>query len=265
MKNKLTGKVVVVTGTSSGIGNSVATKLIEQGCVVCGLTRSAKREFEIACDVSDRKRVQQCVAEIIEKHGRIDYVVNNVGIGISGALEFESEENIKKMLDVNLQGTINVIQSTLPYVKKTKGRYINIGSVAGELTIAFQTMYSVAKAGILALSEGLAMELKPFGVKVCCLQFGDIKTPFTAHRNKSFVGDDTEYNGRIARSVSRMERDETNGYSVEFASAQIVKLLKKSKLPVKYTAGAKYKFLLWLSKVLPYSLVQKILYSMYAS
>lgn len=263
--NKLKGKVVVVTGTSSGIGNSTAQMLQQQGCIVCGLTRNAQREFELACDVSDRNRVQMCVEEIVARYGHIDCVVNNVGIGISGAIEYESEENIKKMLDVNLAGTINVIQCTLPYVKKTQGRYINIGSVAGELTIAFQTMYSVAKAGILALSEGLAMELKPFGVKVCCLQFGDIKTPFTAHRNKSFEGDDTQYNGRIARSVSRMERDETNGYSVEFASGQVVKLLKKIKLPVKYTAGAKYKFLLWLSRVLPYSLVQKILYSMYAS
>lgn len=263
--NKLQGKVVVVTGTSSGIGDSTARMLQQQGCVVCGLTRNAEREFEFSCDVSDRQRVQQCVEEIVARYGRIDCVVNNVGIGISGALEYECEENIKKMLDVNIAGTINVIQCTLPYIKKTKGRYINIGSVAGELTIAFQTMYSVAKAGILALSEGLAMELRPFGVKVCCLQFGDIKTPFTAHRNKSFQGDDTEYNGRIARSVSRMEHDETNGYSVEFASGQVVKLIKKSRLPVKFTAGAKYKFLLWLSKVLPYQWVQKILYSMYAS
>ncbi len=263
--NKFHGKVAVITGTSSGIGECTALTLRKYGCTVYGLTRNPRREFEMTCDVTDKSGVDECVKRIAEKEGRIDFVVNNVGIGISGALEFESSENIRRMMDVNIAGAINVVQSTMQYMRKSKGRYINIGSVAGELTIAFQTMYSVTKAAVLALSEGLAMEVKPFGVGVCCLQFGDIKSTFTAHRNKSFLGDDELYKGRIKRSVGKMENDERHGYSEEFAADAVCKLLARKKFPVKYTAGAKYRFLLTLSRILPYKTVQKILYKMYAS
>jgi len=135
--------------------------------------------------------------------------------------------------------------------------------VAGALAIPFQAWYSISKAAVNALTMALANEVRPYGISVCCVMPGDIKTGFTAARQKSIVGDDI-YNGRIARSVSRMEKDEQSGMAPAVAGRFIGKLALKRSVAPYNTIGIMYKGCILLSKILPGRLIRFILYQMYA-
>jgi short-subunit dehydrogenase len=155
-------------------------------------------------------------------------------------------------------------KAVIPYMRKNKiSHIVNISSVAGELPIPFQTFYSATKASIESFSAGLGMELKPFGIKVCCVLPGDTKTGFTAARQKNEF-DDESYGARINKSVRAMEKDEENGMTPESVAKVICKVLQRKNPKPTNAVGLKYKFFLFLGKVLPKKLVHKILYGMYA-
>ena len=260
-------KTAIVTGGTSGIGLQTALSLRnDYHYIVYVLSR---REFEhedlihICCDVSNEEEVRKAVNEVIDRSDRIDLVVNCAGMGISGALEYTDLEDAKRLVDVNFFGTVNVNKACIKYLRETKGRIINISSVAGVVPIPFQTFYSASKAAINSYSLALANELKPFGVQVCAVMPGDTATGFTAARKKSEKGDEL-YEGRISRSVSRMEKDELGGADSSVAGKTIASVANRRKLPPLYTIGFSYKLVNFLMKILPVSLSQKLIYLLYA-
>lgn len=259
-------KVIVITGATSGIGAVTAKYLEEKKNIVYGLSRSYKEDDLIkylTCDVTDKDQVSKAIGKIIAIEGKIDVIINNAGMGISGALEFNSALEISRIIDVNLIGIVNVVQVSLPYLRKTKGKIINIGSVASIVPIPFQSFYSITKSGVLMLSETLAMEVKPFGIKVSCVLPGDTKTNFTKNRKKEVLGDDI-YDGRIDRSVSKMEKDELNGMDPIKVAKVIDKLINKKNPQVIKTVGFSYQLLVVLYKLLPSRLAFWVLYRLYA-
>ena len=132
--------------------------------------------------------------------------------------------------------------------QRGNGRIVNISSVAAPAAIPFQAYYSASKAAINAWTAALANELRPYGVSVTAVQPGDIKTGFTAAREKSIAGDEA-YGGRISRSVAKMEHDEQNGMDPARAGAFIAKIaMKKHPKPV-YTIGFSYKAICVLLKL----------------
>jgi len=260
-------KIVIITGGSSGIGYETARYLAAKGCRVYELSR---REISfdfmnhIRCDVSDARQCEAAVARVIAETGRVDALINNAGFGISGAFEFTDEADARRLMDVNLFGMSNMIRAVLPHMREAgSGRIVNLSSVAGALAIPFQAWYSISKAAVNALTMALANEVRPYGISVCCVMPGDIKTGFTAARQKSIVGDDI-YNGRIARSVSRMEKDEQSGMAPAVAGRFIGKLALKRSVAPYNTIGIMYKGCILLSKILPGRLIRFILYQMYA-
>ena len=260
-------KVAVITGGSSGIGLCTARALAQNGVTVYELSRrEAKNEGinHISADITDPEKVKGAVKEVMEKEGRIDILINNAGFGISGAAEFTENEDAKGLLDVNLFGMVNMVKEVIPIMRAHGyGRIVNLSSVAGIAPIPFQTWYSVTKAAVNSYTMALANEVRPFGIEVCAVMPGDIKTGFTAARKKSEKGDDI-YSGRIKRSVAGMEKDEINGISPEVAGAYICKTALRKRVKVLSCIGFTYKFLSVLIKHLPGSLVNKILYFMYA-
>ena len=246
-------KVALVTGGSSGIGRCTAQALQAAGCRVYELSR---REIpmegitHLGADVTDEATVKAAVETVLQQAGRLDVVVNCAGFGISGAVEFTELEDAKRQFDVNFFGMVNVNKAVIPALRETKGRIVNISSVAAVAHIPFQTYYSATKAAIESYTHCLANELRPFGITVTAAQPGDIATGFTAARQKEIAGDDL-YEGRIGRSVAGMEKDEQNGMSPVFAGRYIAKLaLKKSVKPI-YTVGFGYKTLSILCKLMP--------------
>lgn len=259
--------IVVVTGGNSGIGKYTAEAFYRKGCVVYDLSRrEIKNEGinHISTDITNEEQVNSAVNTIINNHNKIDILINCAGFGISGAVEFTDTAEAKKQFDVNFFGTVNVTKAVLPYMRKAgSGRIVNISSVAAVAHIPFQTYYSASKAAIESYTNALANEVRAFGISVTSIQPGDIATPFTQAREKSFVGDDA-YNGRISRSVAGMEKDEEKGMSPEAAGNYIVKIaLKKNVKPV-YAIGTSYKILSVLCKVFPSSVRNRIVGMLYA-
>lgn len=255
-------KVVVITGASSGIGKVCANYLYDKGYKVYGLNRtpiiSEKIEY-IKCDVTNEEDVKNAFLNIEED---IYAVINNAGMGISGAIEYATSVDVSRIIDVNIKGVINVCKYAIPRLRATKGKIINIGSVAGELTIPFQTFYSMSKVAVSTYTEGLRMELKPFGIKATTVLPGDTKSSFSKNRKKTEVVDEL-YKDRIERSISRMEKDEQSGKDPISVAKVIYKLLKRKNPPVKVTVGFIYKLFVFLKRILPSRLVNYILYKMY--
>lgn len=254
--------VIVITGASSGIGYKTGEYLVKKGYKVYGLSRTERPGAPfpfIKCDVTDKEEVRKAFGEIKEE---IYAVINNAGIGISGPVEYESKENIQKIIDVNILGAVNVSQIAIPYLRKTKGRIINIGSVAQDFTIPFQTFYSITKAAINALTEGLRAELRPFGIKATTVLPGDTKSSFTVNRIKQDVHDDV-YKNRVEVSLNRMEKDEQKGKDPITVARVVARVLKRKNPPLKVTVGFSYKLLVFLKRLLPVKTVNNIVYRLY--
>lgn len=247
-------RVAVVTGGTSGIGLAVCRALSGNGMKVYALSRRHAKDAaytHIVCDVSDEESCRSAVKGILAAEGHIDLLVNNAGFGISGAVEFTESKDARRLADVNLFGTDNMTRAVLPSMREAgTGKIICISSVAAPLAIPFQAWYSVTKAAVLAYAGALRNEVRPFGVQVCAVLPGDIRTGFTAAREKSAAGDDI-YGGRIEKSVSRMENDEKNGMSPDVAGKLIAKLANRKNLKPQYTVGFSYKLFVLLARLLP--------------
>ena len=258
--------VAIVTGASSGIGLATAKMLMQKGVKVYGMAHNDfEGEFDyFKCDVTKPEQIEYAMNIIAEREDHIDFLVNCAGMGISGSVESSPDEKIRKIYDVNFFGTVNMCKAVLPYMRENKfGHIVNISSVAGELPIPFQTFYSATKASIESFTAGLSMEVRPFGIKAVCVLPGDTKTGFTAAREKN-ADDDASYGKRVESSVGQMEKDEQNGMTPESVAKVICKaLFKKNPKPLN-VVGFKYKFFLFLNKILPRRWVYKILFDLYA-
>lgn len=247
-------KVIIVTGASSGIGLSVSKYLADKGHHVYGISRSKTHEKNIKsiqADVTNLDQMIDAYQDIFDIEGRIDVVINNAGIGISGSIEDTLSEDVLDLLNVNFMGVFHSTKVVLPFMREGHhGKIINISSVASVLSIPFQSFYSSSKAAINAFSNALSNEVQPFGIDVCVIMPGDIKTGFTKNRRKNEIIN-PHYEKRIDKSIAVMEKDEQNGMDPEVLAKVIEKLIKKKKMPLYKTIGFKYKIFVFLEKILP--------------
>lgn len=247
-------KVAIVTGGTSGIGKETALALQADGYTVYELSRRAEGVAgmnHIPTDITKEDMVNVAVATVVEQEGHIDVLVNNAGFGISGAIEFTKTEEAKRLFDANFFGMVNMNRAVIPVMRaQGSGRIVNLSSVAAPIPIPFQAYYSATKAAVNAYTMALANELRPFGVTVCAVQPGDIKTGFTAAREKVIEGDDV-YEGRIGRSVGRMEHDEQTGMDPAVAGRFIANVAQKRKVKPLYTIGFSYSLFTFLVRILP--------------
>jgi NAD(P)-dependent dehydrogenase (short-subunit alcohol dehydrogenase family) len=261
-------RVVVVTGASSGIGLVTAKHLHALGYIVYGLSRTLPKEnvpfAYVTADLASVEAVETAVATIAQSEKSLYALVNCAGMGISGAAEYATDAEVKKIFDVNVFGLHRLTRALIPLLRNAdNARIVNVSSVAAELVIPFQTFYSMTKAAINAYTEGLRMELRPFGIRVCAVMPGDTKTGFTGAREKSAVETNSLYNERIRRSVERMERDEQKGKDPMTVAKAIARMLKQKKPPLYATVGIEYKLIVFLKRLLPNNLRNFILYQMY--
>ena len=260
-------KVAVVTGASSGIGKECAELFKENSYTVYSFSRHGKDEngiFNITCDVTDETQVQAAFKTVFEKEGRIDVLVNNAGFGISGAAELTKLSQAKKQFDVNFFGCFICCKTVCEYMRKNGGgKIINISSMAGILSIPFQAFYSASKSAVNSLTLALANELRPFNISVCAFMPGDVKTAFTAQREKEVSGEEL-YGSRISRSIEQMENDEQNGMSPKKIAKAVFALSKKKNPKPLSTTGANYKIFAVLEKLLPAKAVNAIVGMIYS-
>ena len=267
MKNKLYGKVVVITGASSGIGFEIAKMLSQKECRVYNISR---RKFDdnyfagtFCSDVNDGEKIQQILTEIYQKEGKIDVFINNAGFGIGGAVEFASQENIYKQIDTNLSAVINLSRLAIKYLKETKGKLINICSVGGVIPLPYQATYSATKAGVDVFSRALANEVKEYGIKVAAVLPGDTKTGFTKARVIENEGANAETKEKIGKSIAKFEKDEEKGKSPESVAKVVVRVLNKKRPPLRVTVGFGYKAIVFLPRLVSTKLANAIVRKLY--
>ena len=190
------GKVVLVTGAASGMGRATAHLFADEGASVAvtdvTLEGAAATAEEIlgaggtaaawALDVRDGERVREVVAQVVDRFGRLDVLVNNAGIVVGGPIDGEGYEDAwEAVVDVDLTAHVRLIRAALPHLLAAgDGRIINIASTEGMGATAFNSPYVAAKHGVVGLTRALAVELSQRGVTVNCILPGPIHTGMTA-------------------------------------------------------------------------------------
>ncbi|MET0635336.1 MAG: oxidoreductase [Chitinophagaceae bacterium] len=181
-------KVWFITGSSKGLGRSLAEAVLEKGDNVVATARNPKhiedlvskygnKVLVLALDVSNESQVHLAVADAIERFGRIDVLVNNAGFGITGAAEAFTDEQVRSQLDVNLYAPIEVTRAVLPFMRKQRsGHILQISSIGGRVGNAGLTIYQAAKFGLSGFSEALSKEVAHLGIKVTSVEPGGFRT-----------------------------------------------------------------------------------------
>jgi NADP-dependent 3-hydroxy acid dehydrogenase YdfG len=191
MDNNIQGKVVVITGASSGLGEAAARHLAAQGArVVLGarrvdrikaladeLTRSGGEALAVATDVTHVEEVKKLVDAAVQAFGRIDVMINNAGLMPNSPIERLKIDDWNRMIDVNIKGVLYGIAAALPHMKRQKGGHIiNVSSVAGHKVRPGNAVYAATKHAVRVISEGLRMEVKPYNIRTTVISPGAVAT-----------------------------------------------------------------------------------------
>lgn len=282
-RDVLTGKTAIISGSSSGIGASLARKMIGAGCTVYGAARRYEEDWPekpesrddpkqgafwpVRLDVTDARAVAETVSRVLDREGKIDYLILSAGAGIAGAVEECPVSDVRDQLEVNLIGQSAFLPPVLTAMRqRNSGLVVFIGSAAGFLPIPFQAWYSASKAAIQALSLALDDEIRPFGLRSLVVHPGDTQTGFTGARRVTNAADteSSPYAGRFRRSLSRMERDESEGMSADQVAGLILRQITRRRIPRLFIPGRFYQLAWHLSRWLPLNLVRRVIRGLYA-
>lgn len=250
-------KIILITGASSGFGKATAQRLAAKGHIVYGTSRKPCTDPSVrflVMDVRNRQSVAEGVSHIIGEQGRIDVLINNAGMGIGGALELATEEEISLQMDTNFGGCVNLCQAVLPHMRKQRsGRIINLSSIGGVMGLPYQGFYSASKFAIEGFSEALAAEVRGFGISVSMVEPGDFATGFTASRKNSPITlQNEDYGDSFRRSLSLIEKEENGGLKPESLALTIDHIVSCRKPRLRYVvANLEQSFSVLAHKLLP--------------
>lgn len=228
----LKGKTAIVTGGSRGIGKAVALKFAELGANVAVVATSNGETVQntlvqlnekgvkanlYVCDISNPNQVKETVDNIVVDFGKVDILVNNAGITKDGLLMAMSEDDIDRVIDVNLKGTMYMTKALIrPFMKKRSGNIINISSVVGLMGNAGQANYVASKAGVIGLTKTIAKEYAARGIRCNAIAPGYIVTDMTGELNEA-----TSENIKKMISVGRFGQPEDIANVVAFLASDM--------------------------------------------
>lgn len=208
MEQEFSGKVVLVTGASGGIGRATALRFGQAGAAVALVGRNRERLYEVkallpraevfVCDLGDRKAREGLVRSVVEVFQRLHVLVNNAGIIGSGAFEQTELGVWDQMLEINLLSVVDLTRQALPYLRETHGSVVNVSSVAGLRAFPGIAPYAVSKAAVDQLTHCLALELGPLGIRVNAVNPGVVVTEL--HRRGGM--DEAAYQAFLQHSLT---------------------------------------------------------------
>lgn len=263
-------KVILITGGSSGIGKSIGEYLHSKGFTVYGTSRNPERitnsVFQlVALDVRDANSIKTAVSELLTKEGRIDILINNAGVGITGPLEEIPAEEIRNNFETNLFGPIEVMKAVLPQMRNQKsGLIINITSIAGYMGLPYRSIYSASKGALELITEALRMEVKSFGIHITNIAPGDFATNIAAGRYHAPLVKGSAYEVSYGNTLATMDKHVDSG-SNPMQMAEAVHAIINTPVPnVHYKVGAfMQKFSIVLKRILPDKMYEKLLMNHY--
>ncbi|MCL6273131.1 SDR family oxidoreductase [Muricauda sp. 2012CJ35-5] len=264
-------KVVLITGGSSGIGKSVGQYLTANGFTVYGTTRNTSKypdfdAFElIELDVKLPEIVNKAVQLVIEKEGRLDVLINNAGVGITGPIEETPHEEILSVFDTNFNGPIHMMKAVLPQMRKQGGGLIiNTTSIAGYMGLPFRGYYSATKGALNIVTESLRMETRKFGISITNLAPGDFATNIAAGRYHAPVIKGSAYEADYQKSLDLMDEHVDAGGDPLLVAKKVLKIIQSKKPKVNYPVGEfTQRLSLVLKRLLPARLYEKLLLNHY--
>jgi NAD(P)-dependent dehydrogenase (short-subunit alcohol dehydrogenase family) len=242
-------KIWFITGISRGFGRSLADALTARGDIVIGTTRTGTADITpekgrldaLALDVTDAQAVRKTVAAAFQLHGRIDVIVNNAGYGLLSSVEEATDEEIEHVFAVNFHGTRRVIQAALPHLRaQGSGHIVNITSMAGVAPNPGSGYYAAAKMAVEGLSQSLAREVAPLGIRVTLVEPSAFRTDFLSeHSIRRSAGNLQAYAGTAGASRDRLAAMAGNqpGDPVR-AAAAIIQAVDSPKPPLHLVLGS---------------------------
>jgi NAD(P)-dependent dehydrogenase (short-subunit alcohol dehydrogenase family) len=255
------GKIALVTGASSGIGEATAERLASAGYRVYGTSRrgaqEGKRSFEmLPLDVTSDESVAAAVGEVLRRDGRIDLLVNNAGFGVAPAgAEESSIDQARAIFETNFFGLIRMTRAVVPHMRRQGGgRIINIGSVLGFLPMPYGALYAATKHAVEGYSESLDHELRTRGIRVSIIEPAYTKTPFDAN----FMEPDAkldEYREARAGVNSRVREIMATAEQPGVVADTVLKAAGATRPKLRYAAGSLAKRLRFLRRFAPGGLV----------
>jgi NAD(P)-dependent dehydrogenase (short-subunit alcohol dehydrogenase family) len=219
--NASEARVWFITGTSTGFGRALAEEALENGDQVVATARDPEqvREFEenyperaraVRLDVTDTDEVHEAIQAALEVFGKIDVVVNNAGYGYLGGIEEVEEEEMRRQVEINLFGVLNVIRAALPHMRRRKsGHFINVSSVGGFVGVPGFGIYNGTKFGVEGISEALAIETEPLGIHVTIIEPGAFRTDW-AGRSLASAPEIDDYKDTVGGTREFIENENGN-------------------------------------------------------
>jgi NAD(P)-dependent dehydrogenase (short-subunit alcohol dehydrogenase family) len=258
---KVERRIALVTGASSGIGQSTAERLARDGYKVYGTSRrraqAGQRSFEmLTLDVTSDASVEAVVSEVMRLEGRIDLLVNNAGFSTAPAgAEESSIEQARSIFDTNFFGIVRMTRAVVPHMRRQgSGRIINIGSVLGFLPAPYMALYAATKHAIEGYSESLDHELRTRGIRVSIIEPAYTKTQFDAHLLEADSKLDHYREVRAAVGKRLQELVAAAGQPGVVANV-VLQAATAARPKLRYTAGGLASRLRWLRRFAPASLV----------
>lgn len=263
-------KVILITGGSSGIGKAIGEFLASKDFVVYGTSRNPNRikthPFQlIALELNNVTSINNAVQEVISKEGKLDVLINNAGIGITGSIEETPTEEMRKAFDTNFFGAIDMTKAVLPQMRSQKyGLIINITSIAGYMGLPFRGIYSATKGALELVTESISMEVKKFGIRIVNVAPGDYSTNIASSRYHTPVYKDSPYKDVYQRNIDLMDAHVSGGSNPIEIAKVIHKIITSSNPKIRYRIGGfMEKFSITLKRLTPDKIYQKILMKYY--
>ena len=263
-------KVVLITGGSSGIGKSIGEFLHQKGFVVYGTSRNPEAVVNsvfplVALDVRDVESIQAAVAKIIATIGRLDVVINNAGVGITGPLEEIPTAEIKNNFETNFFGPIEVMKAVLPQMREQKsGLIINVTSIAGYMGLPYRSVYSASKGALELITEALNMEVKSFGINITNVAPGDFATNIASGRFHAPLIKGSAYEIPYGNTLKMMDEHVDSGSNPNDMAEAVYKIIESANPKIHYKVGAfLQKFSIVLKRLLPDTVYEKMLMNHY--
>ena len=230
---------IIITGTSTGIGFALAEYFGKKGHQVYGLSRkNTESDFfkTIPTDITNHSQVEHAISEILKTEKSIDLLINNAGMGMVGAVEDSTQEEILKLFNLNLVGAVQMMTGVLPKMREQKsGKIINISSIGSEMGLPFRGFYSASKSALDKVTEAIRYEVSPWKIDVCTLHLGDIKTKIAENRVKTEVSE--PYKKTFEKVYALMNSHVDDGSEPVEVAEYIEKLLEKKTWKAHYYFG----------------------------